>query len=643
MSGSDRMLVQQAHATAPPSSFIDPVPPTALSEANSKKCMDESSSRIRDHEWQSYIRERRRLYNAQRRPGDAPLHDTGDEAPHDLTGIALSGGGIRSATFALGVLQALAHHDLLRRFDYLSTVSGGGYIGTSLTWLTSKLVAARPGAGEAGSDEVGDWSEAPSLPATGFGLGPSDPETAFADLPPEKRPAPFPYGSEDPQSGREPDHAKATGALLRYLRQHSNYLMPGEGITPTSVVVVLLRLIILNLLVWIPILAAVMWSLIWLSVPHVPDTVIWVVPAPVTEFAPWAPTWLAEFVGDISPPLKSEVKAPASVAEPAGTISPPQLESPKLYSFGVMLATAIYLFLGCVLAFANYSLATWPGHKSSRSFLGGTKYGWRRLFERWMRVPFWTISVLLMLASVPFVAGEFRGWLLGPSFSLIGLASASLAFGSTLQHPKRSWIGAACLLYGILLISFLFGWWAAEGAPLLGIPPFAVLAAAFILAVVTGFAVNLNLISFHYFYRDRLMEAFLPDVDQALRNRMAPARQAELGHPVQHVRPQASGGPVPHHQCQHRAQQIQRKGISAARQRQLHPIAALLRQQRDWLAIHRTLHGRRADGADRDGHLGRARSSMAREWLDCRHPQPAGSECNGAHEPSIRLLGAEPE
>ena len=72
MSGSDRMLVQQAHATAPPSSFIDPVPPTALSEANSKKCMDESSSRIRDHEWQSYIRERRRLYNAQRRPGDAP-------------------------------------------------------------------------------------------------------------------------------------------------------------------------------------------------------------------------------------------------------------------------------------------------------------------------------------------------------------------------------------------------------------------------------------------------------------------------------------------------------------------------------------------------------------------------------------------
>ena len=96
---------------------------------------------IRDDEWQSYIRKRRQRYNLQQRQGEAPLHDLRDHELDDLTGIALSGGGVRSATFALGVLQALAHHDLLRRFDYLSTVSGGGYIGASLTWLTSKLVA----------------------------------------------------------------------------------------------------------------------------------------------------------------------------------------------------------------------------------------------------------------------------------------------------------------------------------------------------------------------------------------------------------------------------------------------------------------------------------------------------------------------
>ena len=51
-----------------------------------------------------------------------------------LAGLAFSGGGIRSATFNLGVLQGLARVGLLRRFDYLSTVSGGGYIGS---WLSA--------------------------------------------------------------------------------------------------------------------------------------------------------------------------------------------------------------------------------------------------------------------------------------------------------------------------------------------------------------------------------------------------------------------------------------------------------------------------------------------------------------------------
>ncbi len=47
-----------------------------------------------------------------------------------LVGLAFSGGGIRSATFNLGVLQALAKHGRLDSFHYLSTVSGGGYIGS---------------------------------------------------------------------------------------------------------------------------------------------------------------------------------------------------------------------------------------------------------------------------------------------------------------------------------------------------------------------------------------------------------------------------------------------------------------------------------------------------------------------------------
>jgi len=45
-----------------------------------------------------------------------------------LTGVCFSGGGIRSATFNLGVLQGLAQVGMLPHVDYLSSVSGGGYI-----------------------------------------------------------------------------------------------------------------------------------------------------------------------------------------------------------------------------------------------------------------------------------------------------------------------------------------------------------------------------------------------------------------------------------------------------------------------------------------------------------------------------------
>ncbi len=58
------------------------------------------------------------------------LFGIAQDAP--LVGLALSGGGIRSATFSLGFLQALSAKALLRRVDYLSTVSGGSYMGSFL-------------------------------------------------------------------------------------------------------------------------------------------------------------------------------------------------------------------------------------------------------------------------------------------------------------------------------------------------------------------------------------------------------------------------------------------------------------------------------------------------------------------------------
>lgn len=90
-----------------------------------------SSDEVFDDE-QAFIRSRR---------GADPTVDVSG----DLQGLAISGGGIRSATFALGVLEALKRAGRLERFDYLSTVSGGGYIGAWLSanarrhagWLTA--------------------------------------------------------------------------------------------------------------------------------------------------------------------------------------------------------------------------------------------------------------------------------------------------------------------------------------------------------------------------------------------------------------------------------------------------------------------------------------------------------------------------
>lgn len=64
-----------------------------------------------------------------------------------LVGLALSGGGVRSTTYALGVLQRLAKLGALRFVDLLSTASGGGYLGAS--WSSLAADGSDYGSGEA--------------------------------------------------------------------------------------------------------------------------------------------------------------------------------------------------------------------------------------------------------------------------------------------------------------------------------------------------------------------------------------------------------------------------------------------------------------------------------------------------------------
>jgi hypothetical protein len=75
---------------------------------------------------------------------DRDLRPT-DAIRNDLTGLSLSGGGIRSACFGMGVVSALQHTGLFRSIDFLSTVSGGGYLGAHISSWYARLHEEAPG------------------------------------------------------------------------------------------------------------------------------------------------------------------------------------------------------------------------------------------------------------------------------------------------------------------------------------------------------------------------------------------------------------------------------------------------------------------------------------------------------------------
>ena len=159
-------------------------------------------------------------------PESAPSRTPDEEfkkralAAHNLRpfGLCLSGGGIRSATFNLGILQGLAERGLLPFIDYLSTVSGGGYIGT---WLHAVIKRKCGG----------------------------DPLHAGRLISPTAK-------QEGQHIPKAPDHP--TEDPITFLRKYSNYLAPRLGLFSADfwvIGMIWLRNIFLNQLILVPFLA----------------------------------------------------------------------------------------------------------------------------------------------------------------------------------------------------------------------------------------------------------------------------------------------------------------------------------------------------------------------------------------------------
>lgn len=324
-----------------------------------------------------------------------------------LAGLALSGGGIRSAVFCLGVIQALASAGKLKHFDYLSTVSGGGYIGSALTW----------------------WTRGVSVP-----LG-----VAAAELP---------WGVEDPAQ-TTPDSRKTEPLLLRHLRHHGSYLTSGGGINVWSAVGVVLRGIVLNLIVWLPLTVLLL-----------------------TRLSVAVCVWLICIAGG---------------------------------------AAGLFCLVSLI-----YSLSTATPRRLGLRW----RYGESRWFESWIGFPLVLILACLVIGTLPLVAASFHHQVVQAGGPLAFIAGVAGGIYGHLKLPGRddknqgapgipltvvAPAAAFLALYGFLLIA----WRVAMGRAW---PEWTLCFPA--MSVISGFVVNLNYVSLHRYYRDRLMEAFMPDVSR---------------------------------------------------------------------------------------------------------------------------------
>lgn len=461
--------------------------------------------------------------------------------PDKLTGIALSGGGIRSASFCLGVLQALAYAGWLKKIDYLSTVSGGGYIGGSLSWLLHRK-----------------W-KGPHNEKIPYGLDRDN----------------FPYGSypmvgmaDKTDTGQAAEWNVYKGRMLRHLRQHARYLTPGNGINIMSLLAVMLRNTLFSLLIYgglLVLLFALIGPLLFLPID-----------------SGWGYGWLSNHL----PWLPADVNRAKGVA--------------LMLGMGFVLFSGIYVLLTFLLPNAystgynlRFSYDRWMGRLLTLALVLVT-IGIVPNVYHWIDAAGHSkpkISTIQFSAkddrSEIAVSGKFKpvdatnaadkalnfsgksgalsftgtlaptapqtsnqpsAWrlsaltdnmaaLVGGLSTLLSTIASIWAFVQE-GKPKKKIpssvlvaVASVTLIFGLLLLAYYFAillrvhsGWSIESAPWMSrAEPFATLlqntgwlpwfAALFL--IFTVFA-NLNYLSIHRYYRDRLMETFMPDLPDAI-------------------------------------------------------------------------------------------------------------------------------
>ncbi|HET9651469.1 MAG TPA: patatin-like phospholipase family protein, partial [Usitatibacter sp.] len=365
-----------------------------------------------------------------------------------VNGLALSGGGIRSASYCLGALQAFAHEDCLPGFDYLSTVSGGGYIGASLSYLLNP--------------PEGPGRDMPRFDAS------------------RKR---FPYLSY-PMVGapmatpEEREVERWKGRLLRRLRQNTRYLTPGGGINLLSLAGVFLRNCLASVLVHGALIVLMLQVLISVGLFKVPDAVK---------------------SGGASPDASGDYRVLALAA---------------LFFLAYLLVSLLYVLLTAIF---DPIEGQWPDAPYRlRRFndittfvllacaLGACVVGLVPVVHDLIqRRAEWVPGLEDLKESATIITGAVSG-VCGAIGMAWGLVQARGAGKPKIPPAIVVPVAAFLLLFGVVLLAY--------DALAAFQPDYRlVLAGALLVILVFGWLPDLNYVSLHRYYRDRLMELFMPD------------------------------------------------------------------------------------------------------------------------------------
>ncbi len=386
----------------------------------------------------------------------------------NATALAFSGGGIRSATFCLGITQVLARRGLLKEFDYLSTVSGGGYFGAFLsTYLGSddaeKKLATTGGAPFSDPARGGQSGQraGPEAGAPGAGRGGAAGERiaeTFAPAANQREPRP-----------------------LRHLRNRSRYLVDGDFQGKVIGVGMVLVGVLFNLLILLPVpLMVILVTMLFRHQGWFGD-LGW-----VDQFAGWVPGWDAP----VSQLLGGTLGLTGVAALAYPWIKARSNRSRNGDGVSRCFRCWRVTFLG-LLAVSVVLLSSWLVPFGFRLYIAArTAEFWNefvllgaKLEQLSTLLGVSAVATLGVLASKVNVGGKL-GWLLQKLAILAGpllylFVFYSVGYRLMFAEPVDQWHWSYVL--GTATIMVLWGWW----------------------------LVDINTYSPHGYYRDRLAECYL--------------------------------------------------------------------------------------------------------------------------------------